>query len=83
MNLSQVAVELARRLSALFRRDASGRRPFHGDDARFATDPHWRDHLLFHEYFHADTGRGLGAGHQGWTYLVARCLEHVAEQRAR
>ena len=59
-----------------------GRRPCFGDDPRFASDPHWKDLLLFHEYFHGDTGRGLGASHQtGWTALVARCLEGVAAIR--
>ena len=57
----------------------SGRRPCHGDDPRFAADPHWRDLLLFHEYFHGDTGRGLGASHQtGWTALVTRLLLKAA-----
>jgi hypothetical protein len=77
-NLAEVARELARRLASLFQPDAAGRRPCHGDDPRFARDPHWRDLLLFHEYFHADTGRGLGASHQGWTALAARCLETLA-----
>jgi hypothetical protein len=73
MNLMQVADELARRLSTLFLRDAkTGTRPCCGDDPRFATDPNWRDLILFHEFFHGDTGKGLGASHQtGWTALVA------------
>ncbi|MBK7864895.1 MAG: glucosidase [Archangiaceae bacterium] len=76
MRLHEVATELSRRLAALFTPDAAGRRPCHGDDARFATDPHWRELVLFHEYFHGETGRGLGASHQtGWTALVTRCLE--------
>jgi len=76
MNLRQVADELSSRLTKLFLRDKSGRRPYCGDDVRFANDPHWKDHLLFHEYFHGDTGRGLGASHQtGWTALIARLLE--------
>ena len=75
-NLLEVARELARRLTALFRRDPAGRRPCHGGDARYAQDPHFRDLLLFHEYFHAETGQGLGASHQGWTTLVIRYLEH-------
>jgi hypothetical protein len=76
MNLQQVADEIAGRLTRLFLPDSTGRRPCFGEDPRFAEDPHWRDLLLFHEYFHADTGRGLGASHQtGWTALVARCLE--------
>ena|SRR5271165_1030408 len=53
---------------------------FHGNDARFAHDPHWRDLVLFHEYFHGDTGRGLGASHQtGWTALSVKLLEHAHE----
>jgi hypothetical protein len=75
MNLAEVANELANRLTRLFLRDDAGRRPCHGDDPRYAGDPHWRDLLLFHEYFHGDTGRGLGASHQtGWTALVTRLL---------
>ena len=75
MNLQQVAQELNRRLARIFLPDEKGRRPCHGPDERFATDPHWRNLILFHEYFHGETGRGLGASHQtGWTALVARCL---------
>jgi len=77
-NLHEVARELSRRLLALFRADASGRRPWQGGLRRFAEDPHWRDLALYHEYFHGDDGRGLGASHQGWTYLVARLLERDA-----
>jgi hypothetical protein len=83
MNLKEVADEIARRLVALFLRDAAGRRPCHGADARFAQDPHWRDLVLFYEYFHGDTGRGCGASHQtGWTSLVTRCLERLARVRS-
>jgi hypothetical protein len=79
MNLEQVAEEIARRLASLFLPDTSGRRPCHGDDRRFAEDPHWRDLVLFYEYFHGETGRGCGASHQtGWTALATRCLETVA-----
>jgi hypothetical protein len=81
MNLNEVAREIARRLTRPFLPDASGRRPCHGDEARFARDPHWRDLVLFHEYFHGDTGRGLGASHQtGWTALVARHLTDLAHR---
>lgn len=60
------------RLLALFRADSSGHRPSHGGDTRFGLDPHWRDLLYFHEHFHPDTGRGLGATHQtGWTAPVS------------
>jgi hypothetical protein len=63
----------------LFRRDANGRRPFNGDVALFQNDPHWRDRLLFHEYFNGDTGEGLGASHQtGWTALVAKLIDQLA-----
>ncbi|MEO6593586.1 MAG: glucosidase [Planctomycetota bacterium] len=73
--LQQVADELARRLTGLFRRGPDGQRPFAGGDRRFADDPHWKDLMLFHEYFHGDTGRGCGASHQtGWTALVTRCF---------
>jgi hypothetical protein len=76
LTLDEVARELASRLTRLFLREDSGRRPWHGPNGIFATDPHWRDLQLFHEYFHADTGQGLGASHQtGWTSLVTRCLE--------
>ena len=76
LNLQQVAAELRARLARLFLRDPQARRPCHGADRRFAEDPHWRDLLLFHEYFHAETGRGLGASHQtGWTALVTRLFE--------
>jgi len=71
--------EIDRRLTRLFLPDATGRRPCHGDDLRFARDPYWRDLLLFHEYFHGDTGRGCGASHQtGWTALVIRCFDGLA-----
>jgi hypothetical protein len=74
--LGEVAHEIAARLTRLFLPDASGRRPCHGDDARYAGDPAWRDLVLFYEHFHGDTGRGLGASHQtGWTALVTRCIE--------
>jgi len=75
MNLSEVAKELSRRLSALFLPNGDGGRPCHAGDPRYASDPHWKDLVLFHEYFHGDNGRGLGATHQtGWTALVARLL---------
>ncbi|MBL8851460.1 MAG: glucosidase [Planctomycetaceae bacterium] len=75
MTLDKVALELGRRLAALFLPDDQGRRPCHGDDSRFQDDPHWRDLALFYEYFHGDNGRGLGASHQtGWTALVTRLL---------
>jgi hypothetical protein len=79
MNLYQVAEELARRLSSIFLRDQNGRRPVHGGTDRFQRDPHWRDYLLFHEYFHGDNGAGLGASHQtGWTGIIARAMHLFA-----
>jgi hypothetical protein len=67
---------MANRLIRLFTRDTEGRRPVHGAAARFRDDPHWRDLVLFHEYFHAEDGRGLGASHQtGWTAIVAKLLQ--------
>jgi hypothetical protein len=75
MTLQQVARELGQRLGTLFLPDAAGHRPCHGANERFAADPHWRDLVLFHEYFHGDSGRGLGASHQtGWTALAARLM---------
>ena len=75
MNLDQVARELARRLSQLFLRKENGDRAVFGATQLFCQDPHWRDLVPFHEYFHADSGRGCGAGHQtGWTGLIAPIL---------
>ena len=82
LTLGAVATELSTRLARLFLPDEAGRRACHGGDARYASDPHWRDLVLFHEYFDGDTGRGVGASHQtGWTALVVRCLEAVAKRR--
>ena len=80
MTLSQVAAEISRRLSHLFLPDQSGRRPAHGDNQKFQQDPHFKDYILFYEYFHGDNGAGLGASHQtGWTALVAKLLEQSGE----
>ncbi len=77
-NLKEIARDLSARLSAIFLPDAGGARPCHGEDRRYAEDPHWKDLILFHEFFHGDSGKGLGASHQtGWTALVTRCLEKV------
>jgi hypothetical protein len=77
LTLEEVAIELSRRLGSLFLPNREGARPCHGGDPSYAQDPNWRDLVLFHEYFHADTGRGCGASHQtGWTSLALRCLEH-------
>lgn len=76
VSIDEVADALAERLTRLFRRDEAGRRPVFGKCAKFQTDPHFRDYLLFHEYFHGDNGRGVGASHQtGWTGLIAKLLQ--------
>ena len=76
LTLREVADELSRRLIGLFLRDERGRRPIFGHNETLQRDPHWRDYLLFHEYFHGDTGEGLGASHQtGWTGLVAKLIQ--------
>ena len=76
MNLFNVAREIANRLTRIFLRDESGRRPVYGGTEKFQNDPHWRDNILFYEYFHGDSGAGLGASHQtGWTGLVARLIQ--------
>jgi len=76
MNLFEVAQELSRRLTSTFLRNAAGQRPVYGGSAKFQDDPHWRDLILFYEYFHGDNGAGLGASHQtGWTGLVAPLLD--------
>jgi hypothetical protein len=83
LNLDQVASELSRRLSRLFLKDAGGRRAVFGDSPRHRDDPAFRDHVLFHEYFHGDSGRGIGASHQtGWTGLVALLLAQGASAAA-
>jgi len=84
MTLFEVAQELARRLAATFLRGADGRRPVYGGSAKFQEDPHWRDLILFYEYFHGDNGAGLGASHQtGWTGLVALTLDLFGRLDAR
>ncbi len=76
VNLNVVAGDLSRRLIRLFTRDAGGKRPFNGDSTIFQNDPHFRDHILFYEYFHGDNGAGIGASHQtGWTALVAKLIQ--------
>jgi hypothetical protein len=83
MTLGEVAHELSARLAGLFLPDENGHRPCHGGDARYASDPHWSHLVLFYEYFHGDTGRGVGASHQtGWTSLVMLCLESLSRARA-
>jgi hypothetical protein len=79
MNLYRVAEEIGRRLANIFLKDKDGRRPVYGDAGAFQKDPHWRDYLLFYEYFHGDNGAGLGASHQtGWTGIIARIMQMFA-----
>jgi hypothetical protein len=76
MTLFEIAREISGRLSSIFLRDASGRRPVYGGQEKFQDDPHWRDLVLFYEYFHGDNGAGIGASHQtGWTGLVSVFLD--------
>jgi hypothetical protein len=78
INLWQASLELEKRLVALFRRDANGRRPFNGAVDLFQNDPHWRDLILFNEYFHGDVGSGIGASHQtGWSAMVAKLISQL------
>jgi len=82
LTLAEVAGDLQARLAAPFLPDERNARPVHGTERRYADDPHWRDLVLFYEYFHGDTGRGVGASHQtGWTALVVRCIEDLARAR--
>jgi hypothetical protein len=75
-NLFEIASDISQRMGKIFRRDKRGHRPVFGDTEKFQTDPYWRDHLLFYEYFHGDNGAGIGASHQtGWTGLVARFIQ--------
>jgi len=79
LTLFEVAREIARRLSSIFLRDETGCRPVYGGSKKFQEDPHWKDYILFYEYFHGDNGAGLGASHQtGWTGLIARTLDLFA-----
>ena len=79
LNLWEVSLELEKRLVGIFRRDASGRRAFNGDVELFQNDPHWRDLILFNEYFHGDNGRGVGASHQtGWSATVAKMVNQLS-----
>jgi hypothetical protein len=79
LTLFEVSKEIARRLSSIFLRDASGKRPVYGGTKKFQEDPYWKDYILFYEYFHGDNGAGLGASHQtGWTGIIARLLDLFA-----
>ena len=83
-HLGAIATALSRRLIDIFLRDASGRRPVFGDEETFQTDPHWRDEIPFHEYFHGDTGAGVGASHQtGWTGLVAALIQECGNDNSQ
>lgn len=78
MTLWEASLELEKRLVGLFRRDGQGRRPFNGAVELFQSDPHWRDLILFNEYFHGDNGRGVGASHQtGWSAMVCKMLNQL------
>jgi len=80
MTLWDVATDISRRLARIFQRDADGRRPVHGGVEKFQSDPHWKDWVLFYEYFHGDNGAGIGASHQtGWTGLVAKLMQQSPE----
>jgi hypothetical protein len=80
MTLWEVAADLSRRLTRIFLQDDQGQRPVHGNLGLYRDDPHWRDLVLFHEYFHGDDGSGVGASHQtGWTGLVAKLLQQSGE----
>ena len=78
--LDDAAEKLSHRLMNIFLRDRNGRRAFYGDEDMFQNDPHWRDYILYNEYFHGDSGMGIGASHQtGWTALVANLIQQCRE----
>jgi hypothetical protein len=80
MTLFQVAREISMRLARLFLPDENGRRPVNGTAEKFNTDPHWKDYVLFYEYFHGDNGAGIGASHQtGWTGCIARLIQVMGD----
>jgi hypothetical protein len=79
MTLYEVAQDLTKRLESIFLRNGNGHRPVYGGTQKFQNDPHWRDLILFYEYFHGDNGAGLGASHQtGWTGIIARAVHLFA-----
>ena len=81
MNLAEVADDICRRLLGLFQRRQDGKRPVYGEISKFQDDPHWRDYIQFHEYFHGDSGAGIGASHQtGWTALVVALAAETARR---
>ena len=84
MNLFEVAEEIKRRLGATFLRDETGRRPVYGGTKKFQEDPHWRDLILYYEFFHGDNGAGVGASHQtGWTGLIAFMFDYFERVDAK
>lgn len=84
MNLREIAYELSQRMVKLFKKDANGNRPIHGNNSILQSDPHFKDHILFHEYFDGDSGRGLGASHQtGWTGLVAKLIQPINPPKSK
>jgi len=84
LTLWEVAAELSRRLGSVFTRNGDGRRPVYGEVGKFQSDENWKDLILFYEYFHGDTGAGLGASHQtGWTALVAKLMQQSGEKKSR
>ncbi len=84
LSLAEIADELGRRLVRLFLKNENGERPVLRYHPKLASDPHFRDYLLFHEYFHGDTGRGVGASHQtGWTGLVAKLIQPRRDQKEK
>jgi hypothetical protein len=84
MNLFEVAAEIGRRLTSIFLRDESGRRPVYGATEKFQKDPYWRDYVLFYEYFHGDNGAGIGASHQtGWSGLAASFIHLFGQPDAK
>jgi len=81
-NFLEIKQDLQQRIVNLFVPDKNGNRPIHGGDQRWAKDPHWKDYILFYEYFHGDNGRGCGANHQtGWTSLVCNMLQDIGKKR--
>lgn len=84
ISLWEVAAELSRRLTRIFTRNADGRRPVFGNLDKFQSDPYWRDLILFHEYFHGESGVGLGASHQtGWTGLITKLMQQSGSATVR
>jgi hypothetical protein len=79
LHLKAIAMDIAKRLISIFKKNYEGRRPVYGGQTKFQDDPYWKDYLLFHEYFHGDNGAGLGASHQtGWTALVAKLIQQYS-----